>query len=151
VILGDGALRPEVEAAARRDPRITFLGWVSQEEVRRHLASTLFFVFTSEWFEGWPVIGVQALAAGTPIIVSDVGNVIGLVPEGAGLTFKTGDADSLASVTRAAFSDRDAALNMGQRGREVFEELYSNEVNLKALTSIYTDAINRYRSPDETS
>ena len=59
------------------------------------LRSVRSLVFPSLWFEGEPMIVIEALAAGTPVLASDVGGIPELLGHGsAGWLTKTGDVDA---------------------------------------------------------
>lgn len=71
VLVGDGPLRPDVEAGVRRlglERRVLFTG--VRSDVPRLLRAFDVFVFPS-LREGLPVVGLEAQAAGLPIVVSD--------------------------------------------------------------------------------
>ena len=68
-LLGDGDLRPALEAMAAGDPSIVFHGVVS--DVPRWLSACDVFVLPSRW-EGLPLSGVEAVAAGIPCVLSDI-------------------------------------------------------------------------------
>ena len=60
----------------------------------------------SVWFENAPLVIAEALAAGTPLLVSDLGGMSELVEEGrGGWRFRTGDADDLAAKIAALLED----------------------------------------------
>ena len=83
-MLGDGPLRPDVEAEIERlklRDRFTLTGWIKPEEVLAWLrqADILFMPSLSE---GLPVVGVQALAMGLALVVGRVGGFVDLVEDG---------------------------------------------------------------------
>ena len=53
-------------------PQARFLGWRSPQEVRSLLRAARALVFPSVWYEGQPLSVYEALALGTPVIVSDL-------------------------------------------------------------------------------
>ena len=72
-IAGDGSLRPSLEALARElgiDHFVTFLG--SRDDVPELLGSSDVFVFSTTPQEGLGTVLIEALAAGIPIVASDV-------------------------------------------------------------------------------
>ncbi|HXF68195.1 MAG TPA: glycosyltransferase family 4 protein [Thermoflexus sp.] len=84
-VFGDPALFPEYAAALRRraDPTNTrFEGPVPNEEVGRVLAETDVLLVPSLWYENSPVVIQEALAAGVPVIASDLGALVEKVQPG---------------------------------------------------------------------
>src|SRR5690606_5262065 len=95
-IAGDGPLREQVIAAAQASPNITYLGNLSRTAIGHQLAECTALLFPSIWFEGLPMTLLEAFAAGTPVIVSDLGAMRSLVHEGQnGWRFAANDATAL--------------------------------------------------------
>ncbi len=108
-LVGDGPQREEIEALiAREGPeakaRIELLGYRGGEELQRLVAGARFSVMPSEWRENMPYSGMESLAAGTPIIGSDMGGIPELVVEGeTGYLFEGGNKHELTfSLVRAS-------------------------------------------------
>jgi glycosyltransferase involved in cell wall biosynthesis len=89
------------EAGAR------ILGPIDRAEVPRALASIDLLVVPSVWFENAPLVIAEALAARTPLLVSDLGGMSELVEEGrGGWRFRIGDAGDLARKLGDLLADR---------------------------------------------
>ena len=72
-------------------------GALSREEVPAWLRELDLLVVPSIWYENQPLVILEALAARTPLLVSDVGGMAELVEEGrSGWRFPVGDAEALA-------------------------------------------------------
>lgn len=99
VFVGDGPERAPLE---QEFPQARFLGWRKPQEVRELLRGARALVFPSVWYEGQPLTVYEALALGTPVIVSDLCAGREAVADGDnGLWFKSADAASLAqAITR---------------------------------------------------
>lgn len=74
---GDGRERTRLEAAASRvaDVDTHFTGWISPAERRGLLTSADLLVVPSVWPEPLGLVGIEAGAAGVPVIAFDVGGV----------------------------------------------------------------------------
>ncbi len=120
-LCGDGPLKPLVEAAAARDPRIEDLGFVQPERLRRVLAGAGALVLPSH-VDHWGVALLDAAAAGLPLVASTAcGAADDLVEEGVnGLLVPPGDAAALATALEglAALSG-DTLRAMGAASRRV--------------------------------
>ena len=84
VIAGDGPARAELEARAARAP-VTFLGQVDTLARDRLLGTASVVVVPSRMLptgrgEGTPMIALEALAAGVPLVASEVGGLRALAP-----------------------------------------------------------------------
>jgi glycosyltransferase involved in cell wall biosynthesis len=147
LIAGDGPLRPLVEAAAAENRGVEYLGWLTNDEVSDLLAQASLLVFCSEWYEGAPLTLLRSLAAGTPVLCSDLENIsAGVVPHGAGWSFRTGDPGSLAAAVEAALSDRPLLVEAGKRARETYLAYHTPQATLEALERIYAEARGRSNS-----
>ncbi len=90
--------------AAEAGARI--LGPLARAEVARALASIDLLVVPSVWFENAPLVIAEALAARTPLLVSDLGGMSELVEEGrGGWRFEIGDAEDLARKLGQVLAD----------------------------------------------
>ena len=69
-IAGDGPLRPLVESAAARDPRIRFLGYVDSDALEDAYRQTDVLVVPSI-YEPWGLVVHEGLAYGLPAITTD--------------------------------------------------------------------------------
>lgn len=96
VFVGDG---PQAAEIAARFPEARMLGWKGPAEVKALMRAARALVFPSVWYEGQPLTVLEALALGTPVIVSDVCAGREAVRDGvSGLWFRSGDAEALAGA-----------------------------------------------------
>ena len=98
-VVGDGPERPALDARARDlglDGAVRFHGLESRDAVARRMAESDLFVLPSH-VETFGVALVEALAAGLPVVATDVGVAGEVVDERAGIIVPAGDADALAA------------------------------------------------------
>lgn len=123
LVVGDGPLRRDLEERARSlgvAERVVFAG--AREDVPSLLALMSAFVLSSE-SEGSPNAVMEAMAAGVPVVATDVGGVASVVGDsGAAALVPAGDADALARGVLRVLSDQSAAAGMGAAGRRWAEE-----------------------------
>ena len=102
-ILGDGPLRPELEeaiAAKGLEGVVWLAGWADEAGVRAALAGAQALILPS-FAEGLPVVVMEAMAAGRPVIATAIAGVPELVREGReGWLVPAGDAGALAEAIR---------------------------------------------------
>ena len=91
-VAGTGYLERQVAEAARRDPRITFLGHVSGAEKDEFFDALDLVVIPSEWEEPATFVAMEAAVRGIPAVVSHRG---GLPETPEARTFRAGDPDEL--------------------------------------------------------
>lgn len=109
VWVGGGELHAELSAEIRRrglDARITMLG--VRSDVVRLLHAADLFVLPSR-FEGLPFAPMEAMAAGTPVVLSDIGPHRELASPAEARFVPVEDAAALAAVMADCLEDRAAA------------------------------------------
>jgi len=141
-IAGDGPLKDQVIEAARTSPNITYLGSLDRPAISQQLAECSALVFPSIWYEGLPMTLIEAFAAGTPVIASDLGAMQSVVHEGRnGWRFAPNDAVALrGKVSEWLHTDEIYKVQVGRRAREEYEQHYTAEENKKQLLACYQAA-----------
>jgi glycosyltransferase involved in cell wall biosynthesis len=88
------------------EDRVTFTGALGREGVLRALSECSFVVTPSVWYENCPYSVMEALAAGRPVVASDIGGLPELVVEGEdGLIVPPGDPVALAAAMKTLWED----------------------------------------------
>jgi glycosyltransferase involved in cell wall biosynthesis len=116
LIIGDGPLRPALEAHCRANATAcAFSGFLNQNAIARAYGAADCLVLPSAGEETWGLVVNEAMAAGLPAIVTDqVGCAPDLIVDGqTGFTYPSGDVRRLAeSIGRVA---ADGALRQAMR------------------------------------
>jgi glycosyltransferase involved in cell wall biosynthesis len=119
MLVGDGVDRRRVEERAHElgvARSCFFLGY--QEDVARWYAACDAFALTSA-NEGTPVVVIEALAAGLPVVATRVGGVADVISDGDdGFLVEPGDTRALAERLAQLAHDPDLRARMGAVGRE---------------------------------
>ncbi len=141
-IVGDGPLADRVAMAAQEIPGVEWLGRQPQEQVQKLMQNAKMLVFPSVWYEGFPMVIVEAYALGLPVVASNLGSLSSLVDAGrTGLHFRPGDADDLAAKIEWAIAHPQELGQMGREARAEFEAHYTAEANYRQLMEIYQLAL----------
>ncbi len=137
-VAGDGPLRSMVEERGRKDPSLSYLGWVGEAEVFDLMSGAEAVLVPSEWYEGLPLVILRSLAVGTPVIVSDLENISAeVLADDAGEAFAVGDADALARMLTAVARDPHTWQTRRTRARASYDERYSPAADLRKLEAVY--------------
>ncbi len=130
LVAGDGEHGPYLRALAARlelGPRARFLGRRSAAEVRGLLAGSRALVVPSI-YEGMPLVILEAMAAGVPVIASGVSGIPEVVVDGeTGWLVPPERPDDLARALGAAHADPQEAARRGAAGRRRVDALYRPE------------------------
>ena len=121
VLVGDGEMRGEIEKRIRErglNDRVRITGWADEQQVREALRNARALVLPS-FAEGLPVVIMEALAMGRPVISTYVAGIPELVVDGeCGWLVPAGDVDALAAAMKRALTAPPAELErMGKVGR----------------------------------
>lgn len=138
-LAGDGPTFEEHRAAAPNHAE--FLGQLSADEMETAYQGARFLVVPSHWFEGCPLVIVEAMSHGLPVIASDIGGLPELVEDGVtGLLFEPGDAAQLAEKMAALWNDPEACRRMGEAGRDRAQRFLNRASYWERLQAIYDSA-----------
>lgn len=146
-IVGDGPLRSSLEARAKERgiKGITFCGRLSREESVAAVKGSRFQITPSLWYEGFPMVIVEAFACGVPVICSRLGGMQEIVADSStGLHFNPGDAQDLARKVEWAWNHPAELAEMGRAARRKFETEYTAEKNYTRLMEIYEQTVASY-------
>jgi glycosyltransferase involved in cell wall biosynthesis len=138
LIVGDGPLRPEVEAELAHlglANAVRLLG--ERTDVPELLAGSDLFVLSSA-SEGLPLSVEEAMAAGLPVVASAVGGVPELVLEGeTGYLVPPGQPGRLAAALGSLLADPELRRRMGSSGRARAEERFDLAAFRRAHVDLY--------------
>lgn len=140
VIAGDGRDMELFKAMLVKLPEkvtgnIELLGWVSGDRKTDTLKNASFAVFPSR-HEVQPIAVLEAMAAWKPVIVSDIPEFSFVTEKGAGISFRTGDALSLAQSMKDLMNSREQQ-DMGQRGRGLVKDFTWESVAMRFEDFLY--------------
>lgn len=143
-IVGDGPLRSTLESSAQTTVSMT--GSIPADAVRRLMLGARALVLPSRWFEGLPMVLVEALSCGLPVVVPDHGALPEVAGE-AGLTFAPGDRRQLASALTGLANDSLVA-DKSTAALQTYRERFTPERGLARLEDIYEMAKARHAASE---
>lgn len=141
MIAGDGPMKEKLESKTVHADNIEWLGQVSREQILEHLSTAKGLIFPTKCYEGQPLILLEAMSVGCPVITSKIGNPENMIDDGkTGFHFKPGDTGDLYEKCRQVLDNPGYSLEMGKRARAEYLEKYTPRVNMDMLTEIYEKA-----------
>jgi glycosyltransferase involved in cell wall biosynthesis len=143
-IAGDGSERKHLEeqaGALNISERVKFLGYQSQQQVRRLMKDADAFVMSS-FVEGVPVVLMEAMAAGVPVVATRISGIPELVRDGQnGFLVSPGDAKAAAHAIRCLLEDAELRNEFAAAGRETIEREFNIQTESSWLARILTSAL----------
>ncbi|HZU20815.1 MAG TPA: glycosyltransferase [Gaiellaceae bacterium] len=144
VLAGDGELRNDVEALAHElgvHDRARLMGYV--DDMGAWYAAFDAFLLTS-LNEGTPVVGIEAQAAGVPVVATDAGGTRTVVADGeTGFVVPVGDVDAMADRLRTLRDDTALRERLAETGRERMRSAFSIERMVEDVENLYEEILSR--------
>jgi colanic acid/amylovoran biosynthesis glycosyltransferase len=139
-LVGDGALRGEIEALIKRhrlEDCVHLVGWKSNAEVRDLITGSRALVLPS-FAEGLPVVIMEALALGRPVVSTWVAGIPELVEPGVcGWLVPPGSSEALAAAIRELLeTPLDVLEHMGKQGAERVVQRHNIAIEARKLRSL---------------
>jgi glycosyltransferase involved in cell wall biosynthesis len=120
-VVGDGPLREQLHALSANHGLADSVRWLGRrDDVAALLAAADVFVSASHW-EGLPLSLLEALAAGLPVVATNVGDVASVVGD-AGRVVDPGVPDALAGALVGLLGDEGRRAQMSKAALAVIED-----------------------------
>lgn len=140
LIVGTGPDREALERGVDQEglSHVRFVGFKDGEELHDLIRRSIAVVVPSELYENCPMVVLEAMALGRPVIGSEIGGIPELVTHGEdGLLFDAGDTEGLRARLEWAVAHRTEAQRMGEAGRRKIEEKFGPDTHYDRLMEIY--------------
>lgn len=143
LVIGDGPLRPKAEnLVASEGLNVRFLGNLPRAVALDTVARATLQVVPSLWFEGMPLVILEAWALGVPVVGSRIGGIAEMLGhDDCGLLFEPGNAEQLRSRVLELLSDSELSSAIRARARSRYSQRHTPEVGLASLLDVYRSAI----------
>jgi glycosyltransferase involved in cell wall biosynthesis len=145
VIVGDGPFRSGLESQVSRlslSGRVSFAGRRPNSELRDYYNLADVFVIPTVRVEGLPLIELEAMACGRPVVASDIGGIPTVIEDGVnGLLVAPKDVAGLAEKMKAVLSDAAFAQRLGSAARATIVERFSRERMVADTVAVYRSVV----------
>ncbi|UCD63465.1 MAG: glycosyltransferase family 4 protein [Candidatus Zixiibacteriota bacterium] len=141
---GDGRIKSEVEeliAEKKLAANVRLLGF--RADVSALLTATDVFVLSSI-SEGHPLSVVEAMAAGRPVVATDVGGLSEIVTPGeTGFLVEPKNSSAMADRIAELLRDRELRRDMGEAGRRIARDRFSLSTMMRQYQNLFEEAIGK--------
>lgn len=141
VCAGDGELEKARELADELEigEQVDIPGWIGLDTREKLLRHATIFVLPS-YAEGLPMSLLEAMAAGLPVVTTNVGGIPDVVTEGVeGLIIEPGDVAALGKAMTRILKDEELRLRLGSSGRRKIEAQLSIETAVEKVAAVYRE------------
>ena len=140
VCVGDGALRPALEAELQQLELTASVRLVGYQSNVRDWFSIADVCVLPSFFEGLPLVAIECLAAGRAMVATAVdGTPEVIVDEKTGLTVPAGDAPKLASAIVRLLRDPGLRARLGAAGRSRVETDFNLSRQVRETEKLYCE------------
>lgn len=147
-IVGDGPERKNLESLVEMlhiGNWVAFAGEMDMVASSRALSEADLAILPSIWAENCPMVILEALGAGTPVIGSNIGGVPELVRDGEnGYLFERGDAADLANKIMLAMCDRNWLDEARSSARKCIDRAFSSDKHYQMLLAGYNSLSSKH-------
>jgi glycosyltransferase involved in cell wall biosynthesis len=131
----------ELEALALKYPWIELAGWKSREELLSEMEHASLLVLPT-FEDNCPMVVLEAMAVGLPVIASKVGGIPDLITDGiTGMMFDPSSPQDIKTVTEKMMTDKYLRSRLGQAGKTEALARFHPKVVAQAHLEIYRDIL----------
>lgn len=142
-LVGDGPEREDLERLAselRLGDRVTFAGRLTEADTLAEIAKSDMLVLPS-FMEGLPIVLMEGMALGVPVVASRVAGIPELVEDGMdGLLFAPSNWTELGACIERLLTDDTLCRSFAKRGKAKVAEKFDVRKSAEALSKLFTQA-----------
>jgi glycosyltransferase involved in cell wall biosynthesis len=139
LIVGDGAEADELRALAAGNPRITFLGFKTQQALAALYTNCIACIVPSLMYEVFTTVVLEAFARKAPVIARDHGPLPEMIGDSHGGLLYRSEEELLAAVTRLA-QDSSLRTELGENGFAMVTGRWSRQTHLRAYFDLIRES-----------
>jgi glycosyltransferase involved in cell wall biosynthesis len=140
-IVGDSVLARSSSEQSTAGPNVIFHGWLSRADTMKLLGDVDGLVMPSRW-DAAPIVAIEAMRAGVPVIGSDRGALPEIIRDGVGgLIFELDQPNSLGELLKRI--DLDELRRLGVTARARWEADYSSDRMNELTVEAYFDVLSQ--------
>ena len=147
IIAGEGAFKEELEEQSRQADladRICFTGFINDDTRNQLYRQASVAVFPS-FYEPFGIVALEAMAAGTPVIVSDIGGLREIVTHDVnGLKCYPGNPNSLADQINRLLGDEQLTQSLAKEGESLVIKSYTWPEIARQTRQVYQEVLADY-------
>ncbi|MCF7732345.1 MAG: glycosyltransferase family 4 protein [Akkermansiaceae bacterium] len=150
IILGDGNHKAECErlnAELGLTDRVTFKGFIPQDELKAYYRECSVVALSSVWPEPIATIGLEVMRYALPVVAFDAGGIKDWLIDGHnGYLVPWMDVDAFAARLDQLLQDKPLAKRLGEAGFELVSERYDFETYLTGLEQLFQRVANERKA-----
>jgi glycosyltransferase involved in cell wall biosynthesis len=143
-VVGDGVLRNDLESKVKEMGLIDYVHFAGNRLDIHNIYATLDIVIIPSLREGLPIVALEAMAAGKPLIATAVDGTVEAVVDGkTGVLVPPNDVDALVKAIRTVATNYEDYILMGVVGRNHVNENFNPLTNVQNIIDLYKQYIGK--------
>ena len=146
-VIGDGEMREELEKYVIElgiEDKVEFRGWIKDLKA---IYEGLDIVVLTSLNEGTPVSLIEAMAAGRPVVATNVGGVKDIVKDGnSGYLVESGNVEEFTKKLLELVRDPEKRRTFGQNGRNIVKNRFTKERLIKDTKELYNNTLQKNKN-----
>ncbi len=148
-ITGSGPEKENLEELIKElklEKKVSFIGQVPNKEIEWYYKISNILIVPSICEEVFPLVGIEAMSVGRPVIASRVGGIPEWLDDGkTGFLVDPGNPPQIAEKVIQLFTNRKLMEKMGENGRKKAEQ-FDIKNHIKKIETIYQEVIDKYKN-----
>lgn len=145
IIIGTGPNRSLIEKRIRElqiHNNVRLVGFIPESMLPLYYNAADCFVIPSSSGEGLPLVLLEAMACGLPVVATSVGGIPEIIEEMKnGVLIPPKDSEALARQISIFLLNKHQGLIIGKEARRIVEKRFTWEVNVRKLQAIYEELL----------
>ena len=147
LIIGDGPYLSWLKKLTEKmnlEERVVFVGPISDYWLPSYYAATDVVILPStSRLEAFGIVGLEGMASGKPLILSDIPGVRDVISSDEGFIVEPLDPEAITEALDKIWNSPEMAKQMGKKGRERVEKLFSWQKVSKDIENIFEEVISK--------
>lgn len=142
VVAGDGPLMNQLKEEENKN--VIFVGMLGKLQLRKLYKTSSMLIMSSEWYEGFPMVILEAYMNAVPVLVPNIGGLPDIVQDSiSGYVYELNNAEQFRLKVKTIFDNNKLQATLAKNAKNIFMKNYTEDVNYKQLMNIYKTIINR--------
>jgi glycosyltransferase involved in cell wall biosynthesis len=143
VVVGDGPLRERAQAyASEHRLRVRFIGSLPRDQALQLVSRATLQIVPSQWFEGMPLVILEAWALGVPVVAARIGGIAELLGDDErGVGFTPGDSRELSARISQLTSDLQRLEELRRNAFARYLQQHTPKYGLASLLEVYDSVL----------
>ena len=148
-ITGGGPEKENLEELIKKyklEKNVSFIGQIPNKEIERYYKISNILIVPSICEEVFPLVGIEAMSVGRPVIASRVGGIPEWLNDGeTGFLVDPGNSAQITEKVIKLFSNRRLMEKMGENGRKKAEQ-FDIKKHIKEIEIVYQEVIDKFKN-----